>query len=118
MDYGFLTLIQKIAQTSLDRQEPRPGDYEVDGIIYCGTCGKARQGFKEFSLPTEENPDNTVRVKMGFLCDCDKAEEEREKAEEQRKKDFEKIEKLRAGSGIGDVVADKIFDVKTHDFTT
>ena len=31
---------------------------------------------------------------------------------------FEKIEKLRAGSGIGDVVADKIFDVKTHDFTT
>ena len=31
---------------------------------------------------------------------------------------FEKIEKLRAGSGIGDVVADKIFDVKTDDFTT
>lgn len=31
---------------------------------------------------------------------------------------FEKIEKLRAGSSIGDVVADKIFDVKTHDFTT
>lgn len=96
MDYGFLTLIQKIAQTSLDRQKPRSGDYDVDGITYCGTCGKARQGFKEFPLPTEENPDNIIRVKMGFLCDCDKAEEEREKAEEQRKKDFERIEKLRA----------------------
>lgn len=98
MDNGFFTLLQKIAQTSLNMQKPRDGDYEIDGILYCGTCGKPRQGYRDIPSSNDDGSNSTIRVKMAFSCDCDKAEEEKAKAEEQRRKDLEKIEKLRSVS--------------------
>ena len=98
MDNGFFTLLQKIAQTSLNMQKQRDGDYEIDGILYCGTCGRPRQGFRDIPSSKDDGSIGTIRVKMALSCDCDKAEEEKKKAEEQRRKDLEKIEKLRSVS--------------------
>lgn len=109
MENGYAALILKIAQTSLNRQKPRPGDFESDGILYCGTCGKPRQGYRDIPSPTEENENNTIRVKMAYSCDCDKAQEEKEKAEEQRMRDLERIEKLRSISLMDDRMKESRF---------
>lgn len=96
MDLGYYALIQKIAKTSLDTQKPRPGDFEVNGILYCGKCKKPRQGYMDVPSPTAGDQHDTIRVKVGFTCDCDKAEDERKQAAEQKKKDLERIKKLRS----------------------
>lgn len=98
MENGTSYLLRKIALASLSSQKPKETDYEKNGLRYCGICGKPRQGFKVFPVPTEENPENTITLKIGFSCDCDKAEEARQDAERQAKRDMEEIEKLRSVS--------------------
>ena len=96
MENGTSYLLRKIALASLSNQKPRETDYEMNGLLYCGVCGKPRQGFKVFPVPTEENPAGTIRLKIGFSCDCDRAEEKNQEAERQAQKDMEEVEKLRS----------------------
>lgn len=98
MEYEYTPLLQKIADTSIRNQKHRVGDFVIDGITYCGTCGQPRQGYKTFASPTEKDPAHTTTLKMAIACACDQAEEKLEEEKRQARKDLEEIEKLRSVS--------------------
>lgn len=69
-----------------------PGDYEKDGLLYCGNCNTPKQCRKTF---------NGVERIFGCMCLCEKAQYEKEKKldEEKQKKIY--IDQLRV-NGIQD----------------
>lgn len=64
----------------------KEGDYEVDGLLYCGKCKTAKQG--EFSMPWGV-------VKPYFLCECERAKQEAEEEEYKRRQFEERVKELR-----------------------
>lgn len=73
--------VERIANMPFDRQS---GDFEKDGILYCGKCGEARQAWIEWFPDEDGNPQKKlVRV----MCRCDIEKEQREK-EIQAEADF------------------------------
>lgn len=62
------------------------GDYEVDGLLYCGKCHTPKQ--VEFNLGNEI-------IKPLCICKCREAEIEAEEREEEKKKYRQRIERMR-----------------------
>lgn len=75
-------VLDQIAAAADTASPVKAGDYERDGLLYCGKCG----GQKQIVVPW---PDGTKR-KVGCLCKCAKAaldeEERRRKAEEEQRR--------------------------------
>ena len=64
----------------------REGDYEQDGILYCGRCKTPKQARIAFSGETQIVP---------CLCNCADAEYKREEAERKKRERFAEIKALR-----------------------
>lgn len=58
-----------------------PDDYEVDGILHCGTCGEAKQAWIDW--PSDEDGSVAQRL-VPLACKCKRDEFEREKAQKRR----------------------------------
>ena len=65
--------VERIANMPFDRQS---GDFEKDGILYCGKCGEARQAWIEW-FPDEDG--NQQKKLVRVMCRCDFEKEQREK---------------------------------------
>ncbi|MBR7150406.1 MAG: ATP-binding protein [Oscillospiraceae bacterium] len=76
-------LISAVLNNAVSNMKRRDGDYERDGILYCGKCGCPKQAYIDW-LPDE----NGVAKKrlVPIVCQCDKDEDKQnaEKAEQER----------------------------------
>ena len=75
-------LISAVLNNAVSNMKRRDGDYERDGILYCGKCGCPKQAYIDW-LPDE----NGVAKKrlVPIVCQCDKDEDKQnaEKAEQE-----------------------------------
>jgi DNA replication protein len=73
---GFMDLLNEIAEKSAEVIEREDGDYEQDGLLYCGKCHTPKQTTVELDGKT---------LTVSCLCECRQneydAEEERQRAE-------------------------------------
>ena len=68
------------------------GDYEKDGILYCGRCGAPKQAWIDWFPDKDGNPQmNLVRV----MCRCDAAEESAEKERREQERFDESMRSIR-----------------------
>lgn len=90
---SFGNILDSIAAAADMASPVKAGDYERDGVMFCGKCNTAKQVIVPW-------PDGTEH-KVGCLCSC--AKEELEKAERRRKAEAEqrRINALRV-NGIQD----------------
>lgn len=92
-----------IANAARAAQEANPdceGDYEVDGILYCGKCRTPKQKVIDILGRT---------MKVFCLCKCKSEEAEAKEQEEKRKKEYEAIMRLRAACTSDRSVREKTF---------
>lgn len=96
MGFNSFPFMEKIAFNGTSKQEVRPGDYyDAEGLLVCGTCKKNRQNRRFFPNPSAEHPDRMSPLIVVTRCDCDLAEEAREKAEKQKRDVADLAVKLR-----------------------
>lgn len=76
--------------------EAKPGDYEVDGILYCCKCNEPKQRWLDVSQIRGDNGNPKMLVRV--LCKCEKAESERRKKEDEYQEELRAIEKLKLNS--------------------
>ena len=73
---GFMDLLNEIAEKSAEVIERDDGDYEQDGLLYCGKCHTPKQTTVELDGKT---------LTVSCLCECRQneydAEQERQRAE-------------------------------------
>lgn len=73
---GFMDLLNEIAEKSAEAIEREDGDYEQDGLLYCGKCHTPKQTTVELDGKT---------LTVSCLCECGQneydAEQERQRAE-------------------------------------
>lgn len=73
---GFMDLLNEIAEKSAEVIEREDGDYEQDGLLYCGKCHTPKQTTVELDGKT---------LTVSCLCECRQneydAEQERQRAE-------------------------------------
>lgn len=67
-----------------------------DGLIYCGKCGKSKQTRINLSGIFQKNGKDTMIVR--YMCDCQKAEEERKKAEREYEEKMQRISRIKSMS--------------------
>lgn len=91
--------MEAVAANGLKRQKARDGDYiGKDGLLYCGTCGEARQAIRLVPDPIPDDPEHNSPLKVVRSCLCERREEEQKQREEQAKKDMEIVSSLRSAS--------------------
>ncbi len=78
-------IVNTVLRNAVRSFSKREGDYEKDGILYCGKCGEPRQTY--VAWPNGDNG-NTVRRLVPVVCRCDKEED----AENERRATQERFE--------------------------
>jgi len=86
------TLLTPIIQAASRSNRINAGDYEQDGILFCGKCHTAKQTVI---------PMGGEQIKVLCLCDCASEAYEQERLEEAARKKRAEIERLRI-SGLND----------------
>lgn len=86
---GLEDVICGLAQSSAAKREP--GDYEKDGLLYCGRCRTPKQCIADFGTP----------VIVGCTCLCEQEKIRAELAEQKRMERMMEIRTLRT-QGIQD----------------
>lgn len=86
----FSAVLKQIAQRSAQRKQP--GDYRVDGLLYCGRC----QTPKECRITISGQV-----MQVGCMCRCQSDQWEKEKADEKKRMEAVRIKQLRS-EGIQD----------------
>lgn len=77
-------LVSAVLNNAVSNMKRRDGDYERDGILYCGKCGEPRQALIDW-IPDEDG--NTKQRVVPVVCRCDR-EEDRENAEREEAERF------------------------------
>lgn len=85
---GTLGVIASMIRKSV----PLEGDYEKDGMHYCGKCNTPKQARVEFDFGQDE----PVIIYPAVPCECEQAEFEKKEAEEKARKTAEKIARWKA----------------------
>lgn len=107
---SFFPVMQNIAERGLRNQVKGPNDFVAeDGMLYCGECKEARQMWKEFPNPTDEDPERTDKLKVVRQCRCEREKEAAEEREAKALEDMKTIEKLRKASLMEDEFMDADF---------
>ena len=74
----IMNAFHTIAEAAAEAQRPAEGDFERDGLLYCGVCGQPKQAMIRQPFGTEMKP-------MPVMCAC--REKQHEAAERQRRAD-------------------------------
>lgn len=81
----FSEILNQIARRSAQREQP--GDYRVDGLLYCGRC----QTPKECRITVSGQV-----MQVGCMCRCQSDEWEKEQADEKKRMEAVRIKQLRS----------------------
>lgn len=100
-DNYVVSMVLNYAEIRKKNHPAREGDYEVDGILTCGTCHKPRRRWQKIG-------DQDVLVYT--MCDCDKAAKLKEEAEEERQRKAKSISELREKSRMDYKYVGSTFD--------
>ena len=82
----FINLVDNIERNAATHIKANEGDYEIDGLLYCGKCRTPKQVKVEL-LGIERKP--------YCLCKCEAEKRDAEKAEYERRQQEERIAKFR-----------------------
>ena len=89
-----------ITATMIERDPPKEGDYEKDGILYCGVCKEPKREY--FDMDGEKIL--TVRD-----CKCRRDEREQERRREEYERKQERIKNIRRRSLMDSVFENSTF---------
>ena len=87
----FDCILENIIQTAQKGAETNPGDYQQDGLLFCGECLTPKQH-------RIQTPSGKHRI-VPCMCVCASARYDQEREDEKKRRAREEIERLRA-SGI------------------
>ncbi|MBR6102601.1 MAG: ATP-binding protein [Ruminococcus sp.] len=87
----FNGVIEGLVAKSLKGVHRRENDYDVDGLLHCGTCHKPKQMYVDML---------NKRFTVGIMCDCEREEYRLKKAEEERIAFAEMVSANRKISGL------------------
>lgn len=83
---GFMDLLNEIAEKSAEVIEREDGDYEQDGLIYCGKCHTPKQTTVELDGKT---------LTVSCLCECRQNEYDAEQERQRTESRVREAERLR-----------------------
>lgn len=65
--------VQNELEELANRQNEIPGDYEKDGLLYCGVCNEPKQAWVDWFYPNE---DGEYKKLVPVICKCERDAEE------------------------------------------
>lgn len=86
ISHTIATLIKPVVDASNAVILPQQGDYEQNGLLYCGKCHTAKQIII---------PDGGREIKVMCFCECAAEEEQRKEREYKARMFAEKVERMR-----------------------
>lgn len=88
--------------------------YDDNDILICGVCGEPRQEFREWSNPTEEDPNRKTALKTTRMCKCERDKHDEEERIKKQNEDLERISYLKKVSLMDSKFQNATFDSFQH----